>query len=134
MGTLMASAVDLAPLRRLLDGQLNPVIGLCLVALRASYNHSVIVVAVHLLVSSFCVSAHLLALRAFIIRIPSKKSFMAFATLGMLSTRICLVFFLPSRRCYCPFSLSRRRVTWVVFTTRSSFFAHAPHSPLQKNT
>jgi len=127
--TLMALAADAAPLRRLWDVQLNHAGGLCLVALRANCNHSVVVVVVYLLLFSFAVSAHRLS-RVFIIRILSKKSFMAFATLGMSSTRICLVFFLPSRRCCCPSSLLRRRVTCNVFTTRSSLLAHAPHSPL----
>ncbi len=98
MGTLMALAADAAPLRRLWDVQLNPVGGLYLVALRARCNHFVLVVAIHLPLSSFAASAHRLA-RVFIIRIPSKKSLMAFATLGMSSTRICLVFSLPSLRC-----------------------------------
>ena len=132
-GTFIALAANVAPLRRLWEVQLKSAGGLCLVALRASCNQSVLVVAVHLLLSSLAVRAHLLAL-VFLIRIPLKKSLMAFATLGMSSTRICLVFFLPSRRCCCPFSLLRRRVMWVSFTTRSSVRAHAPHSPLQKKT
>ena len=133
MGTFMALDVDAAPLRRLWDVQFNHAGGLYLVARRASCNHSVLVVAVHLPLSSFAVRAYRLA-RVFITRIPSKKSFMAFAILGMSSTRICLVIFLPSRRCCCPFSLLRRRVTWVSFATRSSIIAHAPHSPLRKKT
>ena len=132
MGTFMVLAADAAPLRRLWDVQLKHIGGLCLVAMRANRDHSVLVVTVHLLVSSFAVSAHRQALRVFIIRIPLKNSLMALATISMSSTKICLVFFLPSRRCCCPFYLLGWSVTCVAFTTRSSLLAHAPHSPLQK--
>jgi len=129
----MALAADATPLRKLWDVHLNPVGGLGLVALIANVNHSMLVVAVHLLLSSLAARSHRLA-RVCIISIPLKNSLMALAILGMSFTRIGLVFFLPSRRCCFPFSLLMRRVTCVIFTTRSSLLAHAPHSPLQNKT
>ncbi len=103
-------------------------------ARRAVCNEIVDMFAFHSVLSSLAVMAHLLILFFSIIYIMLKKVVTALATLGASSTRICLVFFLPSRRCWCPLSLLRRKVMCAASTIRSSLLAHAPHSPRQKKT
>ncbi len=128
----MALVDDDAPFLRLWDIQIKPCGGLRLVPINANCNQYVLVLAFHSVLSSLAVMARLLTLSFYIICIL-KMAFMALAALGALSTRICLVFFQPSRRCWCPFSLLRRKVMCVASTTRSSLLAQAPHSPWQKN-
>ena len=130
----MALVVDAAPFCRLWDVRLKLGGGLCLVALKVICSHSVLVLAVYFVASSFAVSAHLRARKFTVLSMPLKKAFMDRATLGMSFDRICLVCFSPSRRCWFPFSLLRRRVMCVASTTRSSLLAHAPHFPRHKKT
>jgi len=127
----MVLDADVAAFLRLWNVQLKPGGGLCPAAFRAVCNHFVLVLAVYFVLSSSAVMAHL-RVRIFpFLSVPLKNAFMARATLGMSSASICLMCFNPLRRCWWPFSLLRRRVMWVVFTTRSFLLAHAPHSSRQ---
>ena len=130
----MALVVDVAPFCILCDVQLKHGGGLCDAAFKTVCNYYVFVLAAHFVSFSFAVMDHLCAQILPLLSVPLTKAFMAQATLGMSSDRICLVCFSPSRRCWCPFSLFRRRVMCAVFTTMSSLLAHAPRSPRQKKT
>ena len=131
-GTLMEFAADAAPFRRLWEVQLKPLGGLFPVALQATCNYFVLVVADHTHFSYFIVVTQRRLHFLFVFSVCEKKACMAVVALGMSSMRICLVFLWPSFIAFCPFSFRSQSVIWVVLMTRSSLIAHAPHSPRQK--
>ncbi len=131
-GTLMEFAADAAPFRRLWDVQLKPLGGLFPVALQATYNHYVLVVADHTHFSSSIVVAQRRLHFLLVFSVCEKKACMAAVALGMSSMRICRVFLWPSFSAFFPFSFRSRRVMWVSLMIRSSLSAHAPHYPRQK--
>ena len=132
-GTLMEFAADEAPFRRLWDVELKPLGGLFPVALHATCNHSMLVVADHTHFCSFIVVAQRRLHFLLVFFVCEKKACMAAVALGMSSMMIFLVFLWPSFTAFVPFSFRSRRVMWVPLMIRSSLIAHAPHSPRQKN-